>query len=92
MQNFFYLSTPFSFISYLIMTAIIRPMGMLKDYIGGQKEIAIESGHTIREAMIAFGMPPEVVALIVVNDEYQTKDCVLKDGDVVRLLAVIGGG
>lgn len=74
------------------MTATIRPMGMLKDYIGGQKEIAIESGHTIREAMMSFGMPPEVVTLIMVNDEYQTKDYILKDGDVVRLLAVIGGG
>jgi sulfur carrier protein ThiS len=92
MQDFFCLSTLISFIPYLNMTTIIRPMGMLKDYIGGQKEIAIKSGHTIREAMVSFGMPPEVVALIVVNDEHQTKDCVLKDGDVVRLLAVIGGG
>ena len=38
------------------------------------------------------GIPPEVVALVVVNEEHQTKDYILQDQDIVRVLAVIGGG
>ena len=42
--------------------------------------------------MVDFGMPPEVVALVLVNDEQETKDYVIQDGDYVKLIAVIGGG
>jgi sulfur carrier protein ThiS len=38
------------------------------------------------------GMPPEVVALVLVNDEVQPKDYVLRDGDRIKLMAIIGGG
>ena len=74
------------------MTAILRPVGMLKSYIGGQDEITVEVGRTIRETMKTFNMPPEIVALVMVNDEQQSKDYVLKKGDKVKLIAVIGGG
>jgi sulfur carrier protein ThiS len=74
------------------MTAIIRPLGMLKSYIDGKTEIAVEAGQTIRQMLQALGMPPEVVALVTVNDEQQPKDYVLQDGDTVRLMAIIGGG
>jgi len=74
------------------MTAIFRPMGMLKQYIGGQAEVAVPAGRTIRQTMTAFDMPPEIAALVLVNDEQQSKDYVLQDGDVVKLMAVIGGG
>jgi sulfur carrier protein ThiS len=46
----------------------------------------------VRQALVELGIPPEVVALVVVNEEQQAKDYVLQDGDVVRVLAVIGGG
>ncbi len=75
-----------------IMTVTFRPMGMLKQYIGGQHEIAVPAGRTIRETMVAFDMPPEIAALVLVNDEHQSKDYVLQEGDVVKLMAVIGGG
>jgi sulfur carrier protein ThiS len=74
------------------MTAIFRPVGVLKSYIGGENEIAVEAGRTIRETMLTFNMPPEIVALVMVNDEQQSKDYVLKEGDKVKLIAVIGGG
>ena len=74
------------------MTATIRPLGMLKSYIGGKPEISVEAGQTIRQAMQIMGMPPEVVALVLVNDEQQPKDYVLQDGDAVKFLAIIGGG
>ena len=56
------------------MSALIKPIGMLKSYIGGQAEIAVEAGRTVREAVAALGMPPEIVALVLVNDERQSKD------------------
>jgi len=74
------------------MTTIFRPVGVLKTYIGGQNEVAVEAGRTIRETMLTFDMPPEIVALVMVNDEQQSKDYMLKEGDVVKLIAVIGGG
>jgi sulfur carrier protein ThiS len=77
---------------FLNMTATIRPYGMLKSYIDGEPEITVDSGRTIRQALQALGMPPEVVALVLVNDEQQPKDYVLQDGDQVKLMAVIGGG
>jgi sulfur carrier protein ThiS len=74
------------------MTATIRPYGILKAYIGGQFDITIDAGVSIRQAMVNFGMPPEVVALVLVNDEQESKDYVIQDGDYVKLIAVIGGG
>ena len=74
------------------MTVQIRPIGILKNYIGGQNQVTAEAGRTVRQAIAALGMPPEIVALVMVNEEQQPKDYVLQDGDTVRLLAVIGGG
>jgi len=74
------------------MSVTLRPYGILKSYIGDQKETTVEAGHTVREAMTALGIPPDVVAGVFVNDEQQTKDYVLQEGDIVKLLAVIGGG
>ena len=72
--------------------ATIKPVGMLKSYIGGQIEVAVDAGRTVRETMAALGIPPEIVALVLVNDAQQPKDYVVQDGDVVKLIAVIGGG
>ena len=74
------------------MSATIRPIGTLKSYIGGQAEVTVDAGRTVRETIQALGIPPEIVALVLVNEMPQPKDHVLQDGDLVRLLAVIGGG
>jgi len=74
------------------MTALIRPVGVLKTYIGGKDEAAVEAGRPLRQTLSELGMPPEIVALVLVNDEQQDKDYVIQDGDVVKLIAVIGGG
>jgi sulfur carrier protein ThiS len=74
------------------MSAILRPSGSLISYIGGKKEIAVEVGQTVCEMLSALNIPPEIVALVVVNEEQQSKDYVIAEGDVVRVLAVIGGG
>lgn len=74
------------------MTATLHPYGTLKQYTAGQSEIAVQAGQTVREACAALGLPAELIALVTVNDQQQDKDYVIRDGDVVRLLAVIGGG
>lgn len=74
------------------MPAIIRPIGSLKSYIAEKPEIEIESGITVREAIVQLGIPPEIVALVIVNDTDQSKDYLINDQDVVKLLAIIGGG
>jgi len=74
------------------MSAKIRPLGMLKSYLGDQKEVIVEAGYTIRETLISLGMNPDLVAGIFVNQDQQSKDYILQDGDIVNLLAVIGGG
>jgi sulfur carrier protein ThiS len=74
------------------MSAYIRPIGTLKSYIGGQTEVAADAGRTVRETMTALGIPPEIIALVLVNDAQQQKDYVVQNGDVVKLIAVVGGG
>jgi sulfur carrier protein ThiS len=74
------------------MSATLRPSGALRSYIGERDQIQVESGRTVRETLDALGIVPEVVALVVVNEEQQSKDYVIQEGDVVRVLAVIGGG
>jgi sulfur carrier protein ThiS len=74
------------------MSATLRCLGMLKSYIGGQNEISIPAGQSIREAMVTINMPPEIAALVLVNDEQQAKDYIVNDGDTIKLMAVIGGG
>ncbi len=74
------------------MSATLRPSGALKSYIGGKDEIAVESGRTVRETLSALNIPPDVIALVVVNEEQKSKDYVIQERDIVRVLAVIGGG
>ncbi len=74
------------------MPTLLRPAGMLKDYIGGRAEAAVEPGQTVREALQALQIPPEIVAFVAVNGEQQTKDYCIQAGDIVKVLAVIGGG
>jgi sulfur carrier protein ThiS len=74
------------------MPATLRPSGALRDVVGGQSEIQVEIDRTVRETLSALGIVPEVVALVMVNEEQRSKDYVIQEGDTIRVLAVIGGG
>ena len=74
------------------MPATLRPSGSLRELVGGQAEVQVETGRTVRATLAAFGIVPEVVALVVVNEEQRSKDYVIQEGDIIRVLAVIGGG
>ncbi len=74
------------------MTATLRLSGGLKAATGGKTEYQVAAGQTIRAALSSIGIVPETIALAVVNDEQQTKDYLIREGDVIRVLAIIGGG
>lgn len=74
------------------MSAIIRPLGMLKSYIGDKNEVAVDIGYPVRESLSKVGINPDLVAGVFVNEEQQSKDYILQEGDIVKVLAVIGGG
>jgi sulfur carrier protein ThiS len=74
------------------MTATIQPLGMLKSYIGDLKETTVEPGLSVRETVSQLGINPDLVAGVFINGEPLTKDYIVQDGDVIKLLAVIGGG
>jgi len=74
------------------MPATLRPSGTLREIVGGQAEVQVETGRTVRETLASLGIVPEMIALVVVNEEQRPKDYVIKEGDVIRVLAVIGGG
>jgi sulfur carrier protein ThiS len=74
------------------MTATLRPSGALRDLVGGKAEVPVEAGRSVRETLKGLGIIPETIALVVVNEEQKTKSYIIQDGDVIRVLAVIGGG
>jgi len=74
------------------MAATIKPAGVLKTYIDNQPEARVEPGRTIRQTLKDLGIPPELVALALVNEVYQEKAYIVQEGDVVQVIAVIGGG
>jgi sulfur carrier protein ThiS len=74
------------------MSAKLRLVGQLKSLVGGRGEVEVESGCTVRAALEWIGIRPELVALVMVNDEQSGKDYILQEGDVAKVLAVIGGG
>ena len=74
------------------MPAKIRPIGALKSYIAGQAEVTVEAGRTVRATLAALGIPSEVVAGVLLNDVLISKDDCVQEVDILKLIAVIGGG
>ena len=75
------------------MPVTLLPIGHLKSMVNNQTELTVPAGMTVREALVSVHIPSEVVALVVINGVHQTdKDTLLNEGDVVKLMAVIGGG
>jgi len=56
-----------------------------------EKEYEIHSGMTVRQAIINLGLQPEAV-LPTRSGELITDDEILREGDHIRLVAVISGG
>jgi sulfur carrier protein ThiS len=55
------------------------------------KKFEVKENITARDALKKIGIDPESV-LVTVNGKLVTDDVVLRQGDVVKLVAVISGG
>jgi sulfur carrier protein len=55
------------------------------------KEFEVRSGSTIRHALESLDIQPESV-IPIREGELVTDDEIIKDGDLIRLVAVISGG
>ncbi len=74
------------------MTATLRLGASLKVLLGGKDEFTVEPGRSVRDTLTSLGIKPELVAMVSINEEQRSKDYVIQEGDVIRVLAVIGGG
>jgi sulfur carrier protein ThiS len=55
------------------------------------KEYEVRSGMTLRDSLLKVGITPEAI-LATRQGQMLTEDEILKDGDVIKLIAVISGG
>ena len=55
------------------------------------KKFEVKENITARDALKKIGIDPESV-LITVNGKLVTDDVILREGDVVKLVAVVSGG
>lgn len=74
------------------MPAILTAVGLLKSYLPAGAQVEVEAQRTVLEILLSLEIPPELVALVTINSVQQSKSCLVKDGDVIRILAVMGGG
>jgi len=74
------------------MAAILKLFGILKKYIQGADQIMVPANITVRQAITTLHIPPEIVALVVVNGNQQSKEYVIQNDDEIKLLAIMGGG
>ena len=74
------------------MSATLRFGASLRNMLGLKDEFTVEAGRSVRATLVLLNIKPELVAMVSVNDEMQMKDYIIKDGDKIRALAVIGGG
>ncbi len=47
---------------------------------------------TVRECLVKIKVPPELVAMVMVNGSLQDKDYVIQEQDVIQLIPLVGGG
>lgn len=74
------------------MKPIIKPLGFLKHYINEKDSIQVEAGKSIFDILQEHGIPSELVAGVFIKEKLLSKAYILKDDDIVLLMAIIGGG
>ncbi len=78
------------------MSATIRPMGVLKFATwrdGGEvTSLTVQEGQSLEAACLEVGLRPDLIALFLVNGRSEPKEYVLRAGDDVKLIALVGGG
>ncbi len=74
------------------MATRLKPLGHLKQYFEGQSEVLIEPGQSVRELLLGKNIKPELVAGVIVNGGLESKDYLIRDGDEIKIMSVMGGG
>jgi len=70
----------------------VTPAGVLKRYVGGEEQLLVEAGQSIQDVILALGMRPWLVSVVMVNGVRAEKGYVLQPGDRLKLLPLISGG
>ncbi len=78
------------------VSATIRPMGVLRSATwrngGEEASLTVQEGQSLEAACLAVGLRPDLIALFLVNGRSEPKEYVLRAGDDVKLIALVGGG
>jgi len=69
----------------------VVPVGMLKKYVA-QERVTASPGQTVHQLLEGLGIPSDLVAVVMVNGRQESKSCLLKEGDEVKLVPLVGGG
>ncbi len=70
----------------------VTPVGVLRHYVGGQEQLFVEAGQSIQDVILALGMRPWLVSVVMVNGVRAEKSYILQPGDRLKLLPLISGG
>lgn len=68
------------------------PVGFLKEFVGGREWLELDAGPSVAEMLVSVGIPPAVVAAVLREDELVTKEYRPRDGERIKVMAVVGGG
>ncbi len=81
--------------SALKMKIKVQLLAFLRKYAPDNQdtfEVTLEKGGTIKELLVAIGIPSEENKLVLVNGRHADDVTPLKDGDTVDFLTPIEGG
>jgi sulfur carrier protein ThiS len=72
----------------------VVPVGMLRQYVGGQEAMTLEgwAGRPVRALIESLGIPSALVGAVLIHGTLVTKDHLLQAGEEVKLIPLVGGG
>ncbi len=75
------------------MSVTLIPVGGLKEFVGDREQVEMDSGPTVEELLERAGIEGALVAAVIdEEDELVTLDYCPRDGERLKLIAVMGGG
>ena len=71
----------------------ITVIGLLKSYTQNRESLTLDAaGKSVSQVLAELGIPSVLVAVVLINGRQELKDYVLQDGDLVKLIPLVGGG
>lgn len=75
-----------------MMRIEVSATGNLKKYVPEKKTIEVEKGMTLKAFKMVCGMEAKTTAGFVVNGRVARGTDILKDGDTVKFIMIVGAG